>query len=167
MLVTVLDPGHVLVPGLPPLSNNLLLVLSVLTQPLLHVQRELKRLLQVVNFAGLHVDAFVADACDTQVFWLFEYANEGGFDFERLEQVDLRLGLRETVQYPAVDATVGLFEPGLHQRVDVVIRYHTAFLKGELYDLTDVGVLGGLVAEETTHAHIHKAEPLRNSLALC
>lgn len=89
-----------------------------------------------------------------------------GLDLHGPQQVDLGLGLRESIEDPAVHLAVALLQPLLDEGADDVVWDHVAAADVLVDDLGEFGALLHLLLDQLLNRNIDEAVNIRQHLSL-
>ena len=166
VLVILFQYGEILGPLLVPGADHSLLIFLQLDQSL--------QLSWISWLGNLHVEVLpshwvnpsIGALADTLVSILLKDAHKAWLDSHGLEQVDLRLRLRESIKDPSIDAAVALAYSLIYQSQQDLIRDRFT-LVGSLLDLNlDWWVPLSLFLEDLLWTDQNKTESFRGDLSL-
>mmetsp|Transcript_6826 Transcript_6826/g.19785 ORF Transcript_6826/g.19785 Transcript_6826/m.19785 type:complete len:271 (-) Transcript_6826:264-1076(-) len=165
-LVRVADGFNVLVVGLEAHAGLLLGIVRALRNTRRDLLRGGRRILHVVDIAGLRVETAANHALNELVVRHVEEQEGVGNDASLGERVGLRLRAREAVQKPTLGLAVRLREALLHDADDDIIRHELTALHVPLGELAHLRPGLNRRAQHVARRQVHAVEGILDHGAL-
>ena len=122
---------------------------------------------QVEQLAIQGVNPPLGKSADAVINGLFEQADERRLDFCGLKQLDLRLSLREAIEYPSIHAAITFLQTLVHETAHNVAGDFSCLVKSFLYTLLDARIFLLCGLDEFHWTDADKTKLISNVLGLC